>query len=258
MEEQNIVMKIFEWKKQYENIYATTISNQLFVFRTLSRTEFSKVHENAEYSDQDKEEAFCEIATLYPEDFDFTECVAGIPVVLTEKILSESLLLDDGKAREYMNGKRSEMRTYENQIPCLITEAFPTITLDEINSWDMHKTLLYLSRAEYVLSKLRGLPFVSQDGEVYEDIPEQEHMQTQNYQHQEPQEESYYVDDPGSKDIDEFNTGANMSMPNMKQLQELQKLCPEIDWAKEDSLLNGKFDFEKEAQLTFDAEEFGY
>lgn len=259
MEDRDLIELILQWKKQYKNIYAVTISEQLFVFRTLTRGEFTDIYDREEWNDQDKEEAFCSVATLYPEGYDFTKCLAGIPVVLTEKILSESLLLDDGKAKLRLSKLRDEMKVYENQIVCTITEAFPTIKLDEIDSWDMHKILYYLSRAEFVLNKLRGLSFVSQEGDVYESIEQydgQAQYQQQQYQQQQQQrqtapakKEEYYVRDDFSRDIDEFDQS------KLKELQALQSLAPEIDWLKEDSLLNGTFSFEEESKLTFNAED---
>ena len=270
MEEKNIILKILAWKKEHDNVFAVTIANEFFVFRALKRKEFTDIQNHDDWTDQDKEEAFCEAATLSPEEYSFTDCLAGIPVVLTEQILSESLMINDGRAKGKLNQYRDEMKVYENQIDCLITEAFPTILLDEILQWDMHKTLYYLSRAEFVLSKLRGLPFVSQDGEVY-DSPEQyqdmekeaPRRQEQPKRQQQKEEkkskiqkkEDYYVDDVFTKDINEFDGSKNMSMPNMQQLAELQKICPEIDWANDDSLSNNNFDFNKEEQITFNAED---
>ena len=258
----NLVEKIIEWKKKYTYIYSIKVGSELFVFKALTRSEYTGVLEDEKASDMDREEMICEYSTLYPEDYDFTHCLAGIPTLLSEAILTESLLMDDHKLIDKLYKRRDEMYSYENQISCIIIEAFPSLTLDEVESWDMHKTAYYLSRAEWVLSKLRGLPFVSREGEVTEEIPDRNMTQQQPMQQpkQQKQEPKFYKDmselpKDAISSIKIQNTGKKNK--GTKEIDELKRNFPEIDW-ENDSLIGGGFDFEKDALMTQDVEDIRF
>ena len=48
----------------------------------------------------------------------------------------------------------------DNQINCLILAAFPNLTLEEVEEWDVITASKYLSCAEWILNKIKGVPFV--------------------------------------------------------------------------------------------------
>lgn len=228
----NLVEKIIDWKNKYSNIFAVKIAGELFIIRPLTRSEFNKIME-FDANDVLKENMVCETATLYPENYDFETCIAGIPTELAKKILEESLLMLDDKARSVLNKFRDEMKEYQHQISCIIVEAFPTLNIDEVETWDMYKTLKYLSRAEWVLTQLRGLPIVSANTKQKqrEEVP---------------------------KNINSINNNVNDNTKNKKginyeELQKLKQQFPEIDW-ENDCLLNGTFNIDEESRLFFDPE----
>lgn len=89
---------------------------------------------------------------------------AGVPEVLAENILRESgftLTIEefDSKLAKY----ERDMGTLDNQIPCVIKEAFPDISLEEIENWQFEKTLDYYAKAKWVLSALRGVELERED-----------------------------------------------------------------------------------------------
>jgi hypothetical protein len=49
------------------------------------------------------------------------------------------------------------MATFDNQISCVIKEAFNDITLEEIDHWQFEKVLWYYARAKWTLENLRGI-----------------------------------------------------------------------------------------------------
>jgi hypothetical protein len=89
---------------------------------------------------------------------------AGIPEVITENVLKESGFTLTVKE---LDGKifqlEQEMATFDNQISCIIKEAFPDISLEEIEDWQFEKTLWYYSRAKWTLENLRGLEIKRED-----------------------------------------------------------------------------------------------
>lgn len=48
------------------------------------------------------------------------------------------------------------MYELDNQVTCIIHEVFPQFTLEDIENWGIEKTAKYSSRAEWVLTNLRG------------------------------------------------------------------------------------------------------
>lgn len=245
-----LVSAIIEWKKQYGNVFVANISGKLFVFRSLTRKEFKEIYHDDRIKDTDKEEEFCRIATLYPDDYDFETCPAGIPTVLADAILDNSLLKMNGKAQSVLDGFRDEMKQYENQISVIITEAFPSLTLEEVESWPLEKILYHLSRAEFVLNKMRNLPFVSQGGQVYDDIDEYR-QDIQQYGSIEQEASIVKQNNVQEKQQHAVKPKNNTSL---QELEDLKRRFPEIDW-ENDSILTGEFKFENDPTVTMNAED---
>ena len=57
------------------------------------------------------------------------------------------------------------MYDLDNQITCMINEAFPNIDIEEIENWDVEKTMKYFTRAEWKLHNLRGISFIDPEEE---------------------------------------------------------------------------------------------
>lgn len=147
----------FAWKNEYWNIYYIEMLGEEFLFRELSRAEYKRGIRLYKEDPTTLEEYVCSICVLEPEGYDFSNCVAGIPSVLSDFILLESGFSEDtGKLAGYMNKYRKEMETLDNQMACIIKEAFSDLSIEEIENWSMEKTIWYYSRSEYILS-LRGI-----------------------------------------------------------------------------------------------------
>lgn len=151
--------QIEEWKNTYwGSVYLSEINEEVYIWRGLSRSEFKKANEYFE-DDYDRAEFVCRTCVLHPEIDDYSvDMFAGVPETLTEQILAQSGFTMteqqfDGKLREY----ESEMQTFDNQISCIVKEAFPDLSLEEIENWQFEKTLWYYARAKWVLEFLRGV-----------------------------------------------------------------------------------------------------
>jgi hypothetical protein len=158
MDEQFKLM-IEAWKEQYYgNVFSTEIEDMAFIWRGLTRAEYKKAFEW--YEDElDRNEYVCRQCVLYPEIDDWgDEMYAGIPETLTENILKESgFTLTVKELDAKLNQLDADMQTFDNQISCVIKEAFHDISMEEIEDWQFEKTLWYYSRAKWVLENLRGL-----------------------------------------------------------------------------------------------------
>lgn len=135
----------------------------IFIYRSLGRKEYRTIVSSEAISDCDKEEVICETCTLYPENYDFSNCdEAGLPTALAKRILEQSLLTDAMSLTNLIYHYRNEMNTdYNRQVSCVIHEAFPEFKLDGddgIENWDVMKTAEYMARAEFILHSLRGVP----------------------------------------------------------------------------------------------------
>ena len=99
------------------------------------------------------------------------------------------------QAEEIILDYREEMYMYDFQVDCIIHEAFPEFPIEEIQAWNNFKTMFYLSRAEFILKELRGVPLLSveevaamQNGQVQE---QEEQPQYQQYFEAAPKQEVY-------------------------------------------------------------------
>ena len=78
--------------QKYTAVFFSEIEGQIFIFRPLTRKEYRDVLENQNMDDYSKQDAICKQVLLYPENFDFDECSAGLPDILFKDILEKSCL----------------------------------------------------------------------------------------------------------------------------------------------------------------------
>lgn len=152
---------------KYRNVFMMQLENQVYIYRSIGRKTYKDILTKDGLTDLQKEEIICRECLLYPDPelFDWENCDAGIPTQLRKSILKNSYLEsieDQNLLRTYY---RNEMWDLDNQITCIINEAFPNIDIEEIEQWDVEKTTKYLTRAEWKLHNLRGLKFVDPQGE---------------------------------------------------------------------------------------------
>lgn len=153
--------------EKYHNVFMIEINKQIYIYRSLGRSEYREILEDRRFDDITKEEIICTQCLLYPnpETYSWDDKEAGIPTELMKAILTDSYLDDTSRRRSLHDFYRAEMYDLDNQITCIINEAFPNIDIEEIESWDVDKTTKYLSRAEWKLHNMRGLQFKEPEGE---------------------------------------------------------------------------------------------
>ena len=148
---------LYNLKEKYWNIYTSEILDYNFIWRELSRGEYNKVLRYF-HDEYEREEEICKLCLIEPKEFDFNECEAGVSTLLAIQIAQESGFSSTptGKIDLILTQYRNDMQNFQNQVSCIIHEAFPTLDIEKIENWPLEKTLWYFSRAEYKLS-LRGI-----------------------------------------------------------------------------------------------------
>lgn len=208
----------------------------IFIYRSLGRKEYRTIVSSEAISDCDKEEVICETCTLYPENYDFSDCEeAGLPTALAKRILEQSLLTDAMSLTNLIYHYRNEMNTdYNRQVSCVIHEAFPEFKLDGddgIENWDVMKTAEYMARAEFILHSLRGVPLatasIDSDTDNNNEDNEQEEVRTRTNK------------DGSQTRVTKKTINSKRSMTQEK-LQKLKEIAPNIDWERD--LGNAGFD----------------
>lgn len=159
-EEQEIFKRqIEEWKDQYYGVvYVTEIGDIAYIWRGLTKNEFKKANEYYE-NDFDRAEYVCRKCVLHPiiEDWGL-EMYAGVPETITTEILNVSgFSLTTKEVDLRIAEYERQMNTFDNQISCVIKEAFPDISLEEIDNWQFDKVMWYYARAKWTLQTFRGI-----------------------------------------------------------------------------------------------------
>lgn len=158
--------RISEWRQQYGEVYLTEFEGEegaIFIWRPLLEAEFYEIA-NAPYSAEIKEEAICMACILYPVDFDFNKhCLAGYATTLANQIAEASYYDSAQRALELLTTYRSQVLTdFGSQLDCIVAEAFPQYPVEAVRQMPLKRRLWLLSRAEWVLTNLRGVPLTHQ------------------------------------------------------------------------------------------------
>lgn len=213
---------IHELEQKYRNVFWTIFENEVYIYKAIGRRDFKNIVSNENLSIEDKKDEIIKACIVYPEDFDIDDCIAGLINVLYSKIIEISYLDSDESRAGVIEYYRQDMYMLDNQITCLINEAFPNFDIEEIENWDLERTAKYLSRAEYKLQNFRGFEF----NEAYFQGTSNEVPQEEEEQHVE------------EKNVEE-NTKKQKLTP--ERLRQLQAQFPEIDWAN-DAVAKGGID----------------
>lgn len=137
-----------------------------FVFRTLSRKEFKYIL-GSQNSKIDVENAICNVACIYPEEYDFDDCgFAGLPEYVADIIQDLSGFKD---IQQVLNTYRAYKEQINLEIQCmdLIKAFIPEYTYEEMEDWSWDKLMQMTVRAERVAT-LKGFDWhVNDESETY-------------------------------------------------------------------------------------------
>jgi hypothetical protein len=144
--------------QKYAAVFFSEIDGQLYSYRPLGRKEYKDILTNENLNDWDKQDAIVKTAVVYPPDLDLDDCPAGIPDQLCNDIVEKSCL-DPESMLYLLHMQRQEAEQLGSEMACVIAEAFPSYTMDEIESWNNFKFMKIYAQAEWVLKNIRGVQF---------------------------------------------------------------------------------------------------
>ena len=220
----DVIQKLRELEEQYRSIYWTHIEGDLYIYKPIGRKDYREIV-GSEMSIEDKKDELIKKCILFPEDFDVDDMVAGMIDVLFEKIIDISYLDSEESRAGVIEYYRQEMYNLDNQITCIINEAFPQFDIEDIENWDVEKTAKYLSRAEWKLQNFRGFQF----NEEYFDYGQA----SSQVEQEEVQEQQVDTNEDANKPTKEKLTP--------EKLRQLKAQFPEIDW-ENDAIMRGGVD----------------
>ena len=124
-----------------------------FVFRSLGKKEYQNIL-RVIGDEHDLEDMVCQVALIYPDDFDFKDCPLGglaktIAPIITELSGYTNLEVLQETYHEYKN----QMQHFENRVYAIVKMAFPEFTFEEMEEWTWDQTFKVAVRAEYILNQ---------------------------------------------------------------------------------------------------------
>lgn len=229
----NVTQEVFDmisdFQKKYRTVYWIFLDGDIYVYKPVGRKDYKEICSNETLEELDKEDEIIRRSLLYPDPktFDIDTMIAGVAKRLFEEILKNSFLESVEIRTKVLQFYRQEMYDLQNQIPCIINEAFPQYDIEDIENWDIERTAKYLSRAEFKLQNFRGLKM------NYDLINNQENNPSQQpapQQEQMPQEEPAHKVKP--------KKGQKQKLTPEK-LAQLKRDFPQIDWEHDSVTMEG-------------------
>lgn len=229
-----------EFKEKYKNIFVFQFGEQVFIYHTIGRKDYKELVLNKDIDEQEKEEILCAKCTLYPANYDFANCEeAGLPTRLAEEIINNSYISKENRDK-VLAYFRNEMFDVDNQINGIILSAFPTLNLEEVENWDVITAAKYLSRAEWMLHNINGIPLREPDAETTFIGQTQEEVYNRAPATTEISDEDI---NSGSviKSIASNKNVSHNGKPKLtpQKLAELKAKFPMIDWEHDDVAMHG-------------------
>ena len=158
--EQSIDLDVLieETFQKYSAVFFSEIDGQLYSYRPLGRKEYKDILTNENISDLDRQDAIVKTALVYPPNLDLDNCPAGVPNQLCNDIVEKSCL--DPESMIYLlHVNRQDAEQLGSEMACIITEAFPSYTIEEVESWNNFKFMKIYAQAEWILKNIRGVEF---------------------------------------------------------------------------------------------------
>lgn len=140
--------------KDFKLIYVR-ILGQDFVFRTITFDEYEHMARVC-FDQYELHETACQITMVYPDSYNFSKGLAGIPDQIGLKIIEASGFAANGAqiVTESYRAYRSLMDTSKYSAMATIKAAMPDVSIDEMEGWPWDKILKYLAISEKTLNIL--------------------------------------------------------------------------------------------------------
>lgn len=212
----DIIEMIEKFKEENHDVYWVHIDKQIYIYKPVGRKDFKELCEMDDINQVDKEDELIKRTLLYPNPEVLQDMPAGISSKLYGIIIKNSYLENLEIRTNVLAHFREDMYDMQNQITCIINEAFPQFDIEEIENWGVERTAKYLSRAEWKLVNLRGMNM----DESYIMQHEQEMANAQQTSQDDNSNNEKEVPHKIIKGTKEFRD----------KIEESRRKFPEIDW----------------------------
>ena len=232
-----IIQIIEELQAKHRTVYWTHISNKVYIYKPLGRRDYSELCDN-DMSIMEKEDEVCKLCLLYPlPTAEFMDNIpAGIFQNLYKTIMEESYMDSNERKAGILSYFRAELFDYENQIPIMISEAFPSFDIEDIENWDIVRTAKYLASAEFKLKNYRGMDV---DSDLVEEMIAPGTSDLSKAAKAKAAEEAQ-KEKVENATVPQETAKKKKEPLDMNKLREMQRLYPEINWTQDTILTQGE------------------
>lgn len=220
---------IYELEQKHRLVYWTFINNEIYVYKPLGRRDHKRILTDENLDEIDKEDEVILTCLLYPDPktLDLENMLEGVASKLVRTIIENSYLDSLETRANVLNYYRGEMFNSDNQITCLIHEAFPQHDIEDIENWSIDQTAKYLSRAEWILQNLRGL---NMNYDLVDQM-QQEAIAKEKIANGEVDPEKVIEDFNNPKEQpQEKQQSKQNKKSSIQSMEDLRRMFPEADW----------------------------
>lgn len=220
---------------EHGNICFAEYDNEIYIYKLLSRKAYKNLITNPSLTQIEKEDEVCKECILWPRNFNPDDCDAGMPTYLFEQIMTNSFLTGIEDMITLIEASRDEAEELDSQMSCIISEAFPHYSMEEIEEWDMIKFCKMFTKAEWKLKNLKSLPIETVDILTFLKDTAGITQDNQPYTKEQPQQNNI----PQQSISNKVKVGnREMTAEEYKQYLDFQKQFPDIDWGA-DAMFTG-------------------
>lgn len=212
---------------EYGNICFAQYNNDIYIYKLLNRKAYKNLITNPNLTQIEKEDEVCKECILWPRDFNPDEYDAGMPTYLYEQIMENSFLTGVNDMITLVEACREEADKLDSQMCCIINEAFPNYSIEEIEEWDMIKFCQMFTKAEWKLKNLRSMDF---------ETDMLDFLKTINGNTEQKEEVKQEIKPQNNNKIKVGNR--EMTPEEYRQYQEFQRQFPDINW-EADAMFTG-------------------
>ena len=148
-----LLRKIHTLKKKHPHIYCVKCKEEYYIFRLLSRKEYNTVLELQTYIPGTEEDFIFKTCMLHPtfKQTEINNLYAGIVTGISQMIVELSGFSSSDALMAALNENRSIMELADSQITTVLCKAFPYLTPEMINEFDIQNIAYHLALAEQIL-----------------------------------------------------------------------------------------------------------
>ena len=145
-------LQIADLKGEFKNLFSVETIDGFFIFRPMTKGEFSRQGDYLLLGDAEVEEIIFKTYVLMSSNqhTNISSLHAGTITVVAAEIVSISGFGDEDTFTSMLSQNRENMDVAENQIIELIIRAFPYLTPEDIDNYDIQQLTYRLALAERI------------------------------------------------------------------------------------------------------------